>query len=528
MPRDIHGRHTATPEDKRALKVLVSTLYMIQRGRIMLGNRVSANLRIQLGQEPGMPTSEISPEAQRLLARMKAEYGKLSTAIANLNMNRIRGLLDENKGVIASPYQFAMIRQYVAMEEQEAELAHEIAQLVKEFPIWAWLETVKGVGPVLAAILISELDPYIARRPSSFIKYSGLDVVPTYQLPALAGSYTRTEEAVTLHGAGIGLQADKDQCHYLWHLSSGNATLAGTLQDPAEGYTGLMLRYNCETAAPFYALSVDAEGFLVAQWRKAHGGHVENIHIGRINLPLHLEIARQGARCGARITGSDGAPVVLSQAQRMVRLGGMHSAGIYVSGSTAHAADAVWTGLELRQDGGDTIGQADEEWWGEDVGDPAQYLGGQGRSRRREHLVKREYVAKDGTIKVRDSITWNPFLKTKVCGVLGPSFLKAGGHYAEIYYQYKNRLENHPKYGLAAEEQGLDGATKLHRHAMANRYACKMFLIDLHMRWREIEGLPVYPSYAEAKLHLHRDEPLPDEPLDDEEPFDDDLDPIDW
>jgi hypothetical protein len=28
----------------------------------------------------------------------------------------------------------------------------------------------------------------------------------------------------------------------------------------------------------------------------------------------------------------------------------------------------------------------------------------------------------------------------------------------------------------------------------------KMFLIDLHIKWRELEGLEVYPSYAEGKL----------------------------
>jgi len=44
---------------------------------------------------------------------------------------------------------------------------------------------------------------------------------------------------------------------------------------------------------------------------------------------------------------------------------------------------------------------------------------GRGRSRRKEHLVMREYTDKDGEVKERASITFNPFLKTKLVGVLG-------------------------------------------------------------------------------------------------------------
>jgi hypothetical protein len=42
--------------------------------------------------------------------------------------------------------------------------------------------------------------------------------------------------------------------------------------------------------------------------------------------------------------------------------------------------------------------------------------------------------------------------------------------------------------------------SKGHRHNMAIRYMIKIFLIDLYKNWRALEGLPVAPSYAEAKL----------------------------
>lgn len=118
---------------------------------------------------------------------------------------------------------------------------------------------------------------------------------------------------------------------------------------------------------------------------------------------------------------------------------------------------------------------------------------GRGRSRRKEHLVKRTYTDKDGNEAERDGITFNPFLKTKLIGVLGSSFLRAGGHYADIYRDYKHRLETSP----AHVEK-----TKGHRHNMAIRYMVKMFLVDLYTNWRAIEGLPVEPPYSEAKLGM--------------------------
>lgn len=121
---------------------------------------------------------------------------------------------------------------------------------------------------------------------------------------------------------------------------------------------------------------------------------------------------------------------------------------------------------------------------------------GQGRSRKKEHLIDVEYVDKDGNLATKKSITFNPFLKTKLIGVLGPSFLKCKSPYSDTFYDYRTRLENHPKY---------KDDTKAHRYNMSIRYMIKMFLGDLWCEWRELEGLPTKPTYAEAKLGLvHR------------------------
>lgn len=106
-----------------------------------------------------------------------------------------------------------------------------------------------------------------------------------------------------------------------------------------------------------------------------------------------------------------------------------------------------------------------------------------------------EYTNKNGEVAERKSISYNPVIKTKLVGVLGSSFLRAGkeAHYAKVYYDYKNRLLNRE------DCQSLRPVV-IHRRAI--RYAVKMFLQDLWVAWRTLEGLPVGDSYAVAKLGM--------------------------
>lgn len=118
---------------------------------------------------------------------------------------------------------------------------------------------------------------------------------------------------------------------------------------------------------------------------------------------------------------------------------------------------------------------------------------GEGRSRKKHHLVKVKYLDKDKKEQERDSITFSPVVKTKLY-VLAGCLLKAGNEtYAPIYYSYKNRLEQHPNW---------KDKTKGHRHAAAMRYMLKMFLRDLYVAWRTLEGLEVSEPYEVAKLGM--------------------------
>lgn len=145
---------------------------------------------------------------------------------------------------------------------------------------------------------------------------------------------------------------------------------------------------------------------------------------------------------------------------------------------------------------------------------------GFGRSRRKEHLVERTYVDRNGDEKTRMSVTYNPWVKTKLTGVLAGSFLRAKSPWRDEYDRYKNRIiadQNREKITVGEWKkrrnklvaEGLDSVQVQNalRHVWtpgrinnaAKRYMVKMFLVHLWTEWRKIEGLPVTVTWHEAK-----------------------------
>lgn len=141
---------------------------------------------------------------------------------------------------------------------------------------------------------------------------------------------------------------------------------------------------------------------------------------------------------------------------------------------------------------------------------------GLARSRRREHLVEREYTSRSGEIKTRVSTTFDPWLQSRMLGVLGASLLRSGSPYRKYYDNYKHRIQSDPgrrKGTLADKRQdrakGIVDETIWHPlriHRASQRYMVKMLIADFWRAWRELEGLPVVASYHEAVLgHRHHE-----------------------
>lgn len=103
-----------------------------------------------------------------------------------------------------------------------------------------------------------------------------------------------------------------------------------------------------------------------------------------------------------------------------------------------------------------------------------------------------DYVDKDGNVKQKRGLTYNPVLKTKLMGVLSGCLIKAKDPiYTEIYYDYKSRLD---------KEQWSKDFTPAHKNMMAQRYMIKQYLRNLWVKWRELEGLEINYPYEVAKL----------------------------
>lgn len=278
------------------IRVLVRGVYDIQKLRIQMGNRIVMNFKSKLGQEPSTPEEEMDNEGKTILALIRKNFEMMTDGVLSLPP------LKQFKGneIISSYTELALISEYMDLEKAETKHFKLLEKVLQEYKIYTeFLEKVKGVGPAMAGVIVSEIDIHKARHASSIWKYAGLDVAPD----------------------------------------------------------------------------------------------------------------------------------------------------------------------------------------------------GRGRSRKAEHLIDFKYTNAKGEEATRKSITFNPFLKTKLMGVLASSFLRCGkdNKYAQIYYNTKNRLENHAVY---------KDVTKLHRHNMAMRKMVKLFLVDLYVAWRTIEGLPVSTPYAEAKLGL--------------------------
>ena len=69
----------------------------------------------------------------------------------------------------------------------------------------------------------------------------------------------------------------------------------------------------------------------------------------------------------------------------------------------------------------DTVERLDEE------GNPTGIK--DGRTKKGIHQIQVEYTNKKGEDAIRNSITYNPFLKTKLVGVLGSCFLRSGRYW---------------------------------------------------------------------------------------------------
>ena len=155
------------------LKTIVRGAYDIQKLRIQMGNRIVSNFKVKIGQEPGKSEDEMDAKGKKILKDIRLHYRKLTDAVTT----KLKPAdLKIHEGIISDYTEYVLVTQYLDLERDEASHFSMLRTILKDYPISEYLQSVTGVGPAIAGVIISEFDIHKAKYPSSLHKYAGLDV----------------------------------------------------------------------------------------------------------------------------------------------------------------------------------------------------------------------------------------------------------------------------------------------------------------------------------------------------------------
>lgn len=162
-----------TPK-KRRLRAMTRTTYDVQDFRMRVGGRLVQNFRVKLGLDDEKTSEE---ENKNVLRKLQLRYERVTDGIALSSLSRRRKY--DYDGVITNYGELCMINHYLRLCEQERVMFRDLKAELKNWEIWKkFLVDVKGVGPAMASVMVSEFNPKKGKYVSSFWKYAGLDVAP--------------------------------------------------------------------------------------------------------------------------------------------------------------------------------------------------------------------------------------------------------------------------------------------------------------------------------------------------------------
>lgn len=163
--------------DKMELKALVKSFKGLQKLRVQTGLRLMTTFKLKLGQGPSEKEETLDKESKDILEELRLSYNRITDGILDPN-KLLRKRKFKGEGYITTDAEFALVRNYIFLKEQEEEQLKNIGRFIKTFLIYTqFLEKVSGIGPAIAAMIISEIDISKAKYASSVWKYCGLDVV---------------------------------------------------------------------------------------------------------------------------------------------------------------------------------------------------------------------------------------------------------------------------------------------------------------------------------------------------------------
>ena len=158
--------------DSRLIRISIRSLQDMQQLRVQNGNRLAAAFRAKLGLLPSQKENE-DAEALKLLTTLRDEYKRITDGV-----KKITTKFKSDSKIITSHSELVLIEAYEMQIAAEHIHSKAIADELLLEPIWTeWLVNVRGVGPLSAGVIVSEIDIHKCNSISALYKYCGLDVV---------------------------------------------------------------------------------------------------------------------------------------------------------------------------------------------------------------------------------------------------------------------------------------------------------------------------------------------------------------
>src|SRR5215831_3313738 len=113
-----------------------------------------------------------------MIDKLKASYKTLTEGVArNRNLPPEQGFTGDS--IISEFTELVLVDQYMRIDANEKLQFRQLESTLAKISVYElYLKEIRGIGPAMAAVLISCFDPYKARHVSNFWAYAGLDVGP--------------------------------------------------------------------------------------------------------------------------------------------------------------------------------------------------------------------------------------------------------------------------------------------------------------------------------------------------------------
>ena len=186
------------------IRNIVRGKYDLQLLRTSSGNRIVMNSYIQRGLKPGqklstLPQEEMDKKADSIRPMLMKTFDSITDKIVaqaiveeklTAEQVTLASRLDvlprlvtirnfKPEGIISSFLEYGLVRTYLQTSKLEKEADAAITMAVSGEKIWQqFLSKVPGIAGPTAGIIISEINPYACKYPSSIWKLIGIDVAP--------------------------------------------------------------------------------------------------------------------------------------------------------------------------------------------------------------------------------------------------------------------------------------------------------------------------------------------------------------